>query len=315
MGAHGHSHAHGHGRHHGHPHGHGAAGRFGRAFAIGIALNVAFVIVEVIAGWRADSLALLSDAGHNLSDVLSLGLAWGAAALATRKPSTRFTYGLRGTTIMAAFANALLLMIACGAIGLEAIERLRNPTPVASDVVIVVAAIGVVINGASAALFASGRHDDLNVRGAFLHLAGDAAVSLGVVAAAVAMRYTGWLWLDPVASLAIVAVIVWSTWSLFRDSLGLSLQGVPAGIRPEEVRAYLASLPGVVEVHDLHIWGMSTTDVALTAHLVVPGGAHTDAFLARACHELDHRFGIAHATLQIEVGDGEPCALAPDHVV
>ncbi len=312
-GAHAHSHEHGHP--HGHRRAHGAGGGFGRAFAIGIALNIAFVVVEVVAGWRAGSLALLSDAGHNLSDVLSLALAWGAAALATRKPSPRFTYGLRGTTIMAAFANALLLIAACGAIALEAIERLRNPAPVSSDVVIVVAAIGVLINGASAALFASGRHTDLNVRGAFLHLAGDAAVSLGVVAAAVAMRYTGWLWLDPAASLVIVAVIVWTTWSLFRDSLGLSLQGVPASIHPEEVRAFLASLPGVVEVHDLHIWGMSTTDVALTAHLVIPGGERSDAFLARACHELDHRFGIAHATLQIELGDGEPCALAPDHVV
>ncbi|MCU0805754.1 MAG: cation diffusion facilitator family transporter [Burkholderiales bacterium] len=295
--------------------GHRAAAGFGRAFAIGIALNIGFVVVEVVAGWRAGSLALLSDAGHNLSDVLSLALAWGAAALATRRPSPRFTYGLRGTTIMAALANALLLMIACGAITLEAIERLRDPALVASDVVIVVAAIGVVVNGLSAALFASGRHADLNVRGAFLHLAGDAAVSLGVVVAAIAMRYTGWLWLDPAASLVIVAVIVWTTWSLFRDSLGLSLQGVPASIRPEEVRAYLASLPGVVEVHDLHIWGMSTTDVALTAHLVIPGGERSDAFLAHACRELDHRFGIAHATLQIELGDGEPCALAPDHVV
>jgi len=310
-----HAHHHGHGHGHGHRRAHRAAGGFGRAFSIGIALNVAFVVVEAVAGWRADSLALLSDAGHNLSDVLSLALAWGAATLATRKPSARFTYGLRGTTIMAAFANALLLMIACGAIGLEAIARLRNPAPVASDVVIVVAAIGVVVNGVSAALFASGRHHDLNVRGAFLHLAGDAAVSLGVVAAAIAMRYTGWLWLDPAASLVIVVVIVWTTWSLFRDSLGLSLHGVPAAIRLEEVRAYLASLPGVVEVHDLHVWGMSTTDVALTAHLVIPGGERGDAFLARVCHELDHRFGIAHATLQIEVGDGEPCALAPDHVV
>jgi len=311
----GHAHAHGHAHGHGHHHDHRSAAGFGRAFAIGIALNSAFVIAEVVAGWKAGSLALLSDAGHNLSDVLSLALAWGAAALATRRPSPRFTYGLRGTTIMAAFANALLLMIACGAIGLEAIERLRNPAPVASDVVILVAAIGVLINGASAALFASGRHGDLNVRGAFLHLAGDAAVSLGVVAAAVAMRYTGWLWLDPAASLVIVAVIVWTTWSLFRDSLGLSLHGVPASIRLDEVRKYLASLPGVVEVHDLHVWGMSTTDVALTAHLVIPGGAHSDVLLARACRELDHRFGIAHATLQIEVGDGEPCALAPDHVV
>ena len=309
------AHSHGHGGGHGHAHGHGGVARFGRAFAIGIALNTAFVVAETVAGWQAGSLALLSDAGHNLSDVLSLALAWGAATLATRKPSPRFTYGLRGTTIMAAFANALLLMIACGAIGLEAIERLRNPAPVASGVVIAVAAIGVAINGASAALFASGRHSDLNVRGAFLHLAGDAAVSLGVVAAAIAMRFTGWLWLDPAASLAIVAVIVWTTWSLFRDSLGLSLHGVPATIRTEEVRAYLASLPDVAEVHDLHIWGMSTTDIALTAHLVIPNGTRSDALLARACHDLDHRFGIAHATLQIEVGDGEPCALAPDHVV
>ncbi len=306
-GAHGHS--------HGHAHAHRGPPTYGRAFAIGIALNLAFVMVEAAAGWRADSLALLSDAGHNLSDVLSLVLAWGAAALATRKPSARFTYGLRGSTIMAAFANALLLLVACGAIALEAIERLRAPLPVASDVVIAVAAIGVVVNAASAALFASGRHRDLNVRGAFLHLAADAAVSLGVVAAALAMRLTGWLWLDPAASLAIVAVIVWSTWSLFRDSLGLSLQAVPAGIRPAEVRAYLASLPGVAEVHDLHIWGMSTTEVALTAHLVVPGGARSDALLGEAARGLEHRFGIAHATLQIEVGDGEPCALAPDHVV
>ena len=320
--AHDHSHAHAghdhaaHGSrgHAGHSH---APADFGRAFAIGIGLNVAFVLVEAGYGLASNSLALLADAGHNLSDVLGLAIAWGAAALGKRGPSGRFSYGLKRASILAALLNAILLLVAVGAISLEAVQRFGSPQPVASVTVMIVAGIGIVINTATALLFASGRSGDINIRGAFLHMAADAAVSAGVVLAGLAILATGWLWLDPAASLLIAAVILWSTWGLLRDSVALSLDAVPRGIDRAEVHAHLAALPGVVEVHDLHVWPISTTQTALTAHLVRPavaGNDDDDAFLQSAAHSITERFGIDHSTLQIERGRAD-CALAPDHVV
>jgi cobalt-zinc-cadmium efflux system protein len=306
-GSHDHDHAHGAGHVH-------APASFGRAFAIGIALNTAFVVIEAGYGIAANSMALLADAGHNLSDVLGLLIAWIAAVLSKRAPSARYTYGLRSSSILAALFNAVFLLIAVGAIGWEAILRLLNPEPVAGMTVMVVAAIGIFINGATAWLFASGRKSDLNIRGAYLHMAADAAVSVGVVGAGVIILFTGWLWLDPVVSLAIVAVIVWGTWSLLRESLSMSLDAVPRGIAPDEVQTFLASLSGVTEVHDLHIWSMSTTEVALTAHLVRPQASLDDDFLMATAHELEQRFRVRHATLQIESG-ARDCRLAPAHVV
>lgn len=288
----------------------------GPAFAAAVALNVAFVLIEAGAGFWADSLALLADAGHNLSDVLALLLAWGAAALARRTPTTRYTFGLRSTTILAAFANAVLLLAASGAIAFEAIARLRVPSDVSAPVVIAVAAAGVVLNTLTAALFLRGRHHDLNVRGAFLHMAGDALVSLAVVLAGILILWTGQTWIDSAASLLVVAVILVGTWQLARDSLRLVLQAVPAGIDAQAVRRFLASRPGVSEVHDLHIWGMSTTESALSAHLVMPGGSPGDAFLSQVCADLEREFRIGHATLQIEFGDpAHPCPLQPENVV
>jgi cobalt-zinc-cadmium efflux system protein len=306
-----------------HEHGHGTHGHaahvhvvdFSRAFAIGIGLNAAFVLIETSFGFIANSTALLADAGHNLSDVLGLVVAWIGAKLSKRPPTPRMTYGLRKTSILAALLNAILLLIACGAILLEAIQRLLYPEPIASQVVMAVAAIGIVINGVTAFLFASGRKTDLNIRGAYLHMIADAAVSLGVVAAAAAMMMTGWLWLDPATSVVIVAAIVWSTWGLLRESAAMSLAAVPAGIDPAAVRGFLAGNPGVASIHDLHIWPMSTTETALTAHLVMPAGNPGDAFLTEICRELQCRFGIGHATLQIETSADTACALAPDHVL
>jgi len=301
---------------HGHAHGHVHAPKdFGRAFAIGTALNVGFVVIEATYGILANSMALLADAGHNLSDVFGLLMAWGAAAMARRAPTARFTYGLRSSSILAALANAILLLIAVGAIAWEAVQRFSHPAPVAGTTVMIIAGIGIVINTATALLFLSGRHDDINVRGAFMHMAADAAVSLGVVLAGLTIVLSGALWIDPVVSLVIAAVIVWGTWSLLRDSVNLALHAVPAGIDPSDVRAYLAGLSGVASVHDLHIWPMSTTETALTCHLVMPGGHPGDAFLASATDALSHRFKIAHATLQIEKGDAAVCVLEPDHVV
>ena len=302
---------HSHDHHH-----HHAPTSFGRAFALGIVLNTIFVALEAGAGWYAGSMALLADAGHNLSDVLVLALAWGAALLAARRPSAHYTYGLRSTTIFAAMANAALLLVAVGAIAWEAVQRLIAPVAVHSEVVIGVALAGVVVNGATAMLFMAGRHGDLNIRGAFLHMAGDAAVSLGVVVAALLIRWTGWLWLDPAVSLAVAAAILAATWGLTRNVLNLALDAVPAGIDGGAVEAYLAELPGVTEVHDLHIWAMSTTEVALTAHLVRPGAALDDGLLAEAARELERRFGIHHVTMQIEAGDQAcECRLAPNRVV
>ncbi|MHA6723404.1 cation diffusion facilitator family transporter [Sphingomonas sp. RS2018] len=298
MGAH-HDHSHGH---HGHGHAHAPAD-FGRAFAIGTALNLGFVVVEAGFGIAADSVALLADAGHNLSDVLGLLIAWGAATLARRPASGRFTYGLKGSSILAALANAVLLLVATGAILWETLRRLGDPPAVGAQTVVWVALAGIAVNTATALMFARGRNGDLNIRGAYLHMAADAAVSAGVVVAGLLILWTGQAWIDPVVSLVIVAVILWSSWGLLRESLGLALAGVPSTIDPQAVRATLAALPGVTHIHDFHIWGMSTTEAALTAHLVMPAGHPGDAFLRDVQHRLEHDFGIGHATVQIETGD------------
>ena len=302
----GHSHDHAH-EGHGHDgHGHGGHGHshapkdFGRAFLIGIILNSGFVIIEAVYGWISGSMALIADAGHNLSDVLALLLAWGASVAAKRPPNERFTYGYKSSTILAALANAALLLVAIGAIAFETAHRMTDPLPVDGTTMIIVAGIGIAINTGTALLFLRGREHDLNIRGAFLHMAADALVSLGVVLAGIAILYTGALWIDPVVSLIIVAVIAWGTWGLLKDSVAMSLLAVPKGISEKAVRGYLASLDGVSEVHDLHIWPMSTTETALTAHLVMPGGHPGDAFLREAAHELEHHHRINHATIQVE---------------
>lgn len=307
---HGHPSDHGHG-HHGHGrHAHGPV-RFDRAFAIGIGLNLAFVAIEAGYGLAADSLALLADAGHNLSDVLSLALAWGASLLGRRRPSRRRTYGLRRSSILAALVNAVVLYVVVGAIAVEAVGRLNQPQPVEEWTVLIVAAVGIVINLGTAALFHGGQHGDINLRGAYLHMLADGAVSLGVVASALVIMATGWLWLDAAASLAIAALIALGTWSLLRESMDLAMDAVPTGIDPAAVARFLASRPGVTEVHDLHIWAMSTTETALTAHLVCPIPAADDQFLAETASELAQRFAIAHTTLQIERGDdAHQCRLA-----
>ena len=310
---HSHSHAHDHTHTHG---GDARSARLGRAFAAGIALNVAFVIVEVILGLMANSLALVADAMHNLSDVVGLVLAWGASALALRPPSARFTYGFRGSTILAALANAMLLLVVTGGIAWEALHRLKNPGIVNETLMIWVAIAGIVINGVTAWFFMADRKSDLNVRGAYLHMAADAGVSAGVALAGAGMLLTGWLWLDPAVSLVIVATIFVGTWGLLRDSVKLALHAAPESVDPSEVRGYLCALKGVAEVHDLHIWGMSTTETALTAHLVMPAGHPGDDFIAHVVHDIEHRFRIGHVTIQIEMGtSANPCALAPDHVV
>jgi cobalt-zinc-cadmium efflux system protein len=283
-----------------HHHHHHAPARYDRAFAIGIGLNLAFVVAELIYGAKAHSLSLTADAGHNLGDVLGLGLAWAATLLGARRPTTRRTYGLRRFSILAALGNAGFLLIAVGAIAVEAVHRVRNPGPVATTTVIVVALVGICINIGTALGFLRGRNDDLNIRGAFLHMLGDAAASAGVVVAAFAIMWTGWTWIDPVVSLILVALITAGSWGLLRDSLNLALDAVPVGIDTEAVTAYLGSLPGVTDVHDVHIWGLSTTHVALTAHLVVPDGGNTDSLIATASRQLHDRFGIEHATMQIE---------------
>jgi cobalt-zinc-cadmium efflux system protein len=309
-----HDHTH-HNHSHAHDHSHGHAGHshapesFGWAFAIGASLNTGFVIAELIFGYAANSLALISDAVHNLSDVIALLLAWAAAWLAQKQPTQRHTYGYRRASILAALFNAGLLLVAVGGIVVEAVNRFYSPAPVSGWTIVVVAALGVAINGFTALLFMRGRHGDLNIRGAYLHMVADAGVSLGVVVAALIIMVTGWLWLDPAISLVIAVVVFWSGWGLARDSVNLALDGVPRGIELVEVRDYLAGLEGVAEVHDLHVWAMSTNETALTAHLVRPGGTD-DAFLHRVCEELSHRFNIHHPTLQIEAGAGV-CKLAP----
>ncbi|WP_294216252.1 cation diffusion facilitator family transporter [uncultured Sphingomonas sp.] len=297
---------------HGHSH---APASFGRAFAIGTALNLGFVAVEATYGVLAGSMALLADAGHNLSDVLGLVIAWGAATLARRAPTARYTYGLRSSSILAAFLNALLLLVAIAIIAVEAIGRFSEPAPVAGNTVMVVAAAGIVVNGITAWLFASGRKGDLNIRGAFLHMAADAAVSAGVVVAGFVITRTGWSWIDPVTSLVIVAVIAVGTWGLLRDSVNMSLQAVPPGIDMAEIEAFLRERSGVADIHDLHVWPLSTTETALTVHLVVPRGTPGDHYVATIAGELHDRFGIDHATVQVESGDGAACRFEPDDVV
>ena len=301
---------------HGHPHAHALpAGGFDRAMAIGLVLNGGFVAVEIAAGLLAGSLALLADAGHNAGDMLGLLLAWGASRLARRPPSQRYTWGFRRSTIYAALANAVLLLTACGAIGWEALHRLREPAPVAGAPVIAVAAIGVLINTATALLFMRGRHD-ANLRAAFLHMAADAAVSAGVVIAGIAILLTGLTWIDPLVSLAITLAIVVGTWGLFRESLDLALDAVPRGIDTGELKAALGSIAGVAEVHDLHVWNASTSEISLTAHLVVhEAGAH-EGVLAAASTMLRDRFGIGHTTIQIEREDAcQACTQRPADVL
>jgi cobalt-zinc-cadmium efflux system protein len=287
---------------HDHDHGQNAVGleRLGRAFGVGIALNVAFVGVEATSGVLADSTALLADAAHNLGDVLGLAMAWGATALARRTPSGRHTYGFRRSTILAALANSVLLVAAVGAVAWEAIRRFHQPSAPQSTTMMLVAAVGVVVNAASALLFLRGRSADANVRGAFLHLAADAAVSLGVVVAGAVLWKTGWRWLDPATSLVVSALVLAGTWGLLRDALHLAMDGVPKGIDLDEVRAFLESRPGVIAAHDLHVWAMSTTEVALTAHLVIPWADCPPAFLEGLEEDLGEHFGIVHATVQLE---------------
>lgn len=306
----GHSHGHGHG---GHAHVH-APDSFGKAFAIGISLNTALVLAEAIYGYLGNSTALLADAGHNLSDVLGLVVAWGASVAARRAPSGRFTYGLRASTILAALANAVFLLVATGAIGWEAILRLRAPEPVAGVTVMVVAGIGILINGFTAMLFARGRKDDINIEGAYLHMAADAAVSLGVVVSAALIIWTGWLWLDPVTSLVICLTILWSTTSLLRGSIDMSMAAAPKGTDIAAIKMFLLERPGVAGIHDLHVWPISTTETALTCHLVMPAGA-ADSFLMQTAQMLRASFRIGHTTLQVETHPDNGCALAPDNVV
>jgi cobalt-zinc-cadmium efflux system protein len=282
------------------------------AFGIGVAINLAFVVGEATAGLWFGSLALLADAGHNLSDVASLLLAWGAAALARRAPSPMRTYGFGRATILAALVNALALLIAVGAIGWEAIQRLLADHRAASgEILMAVAGIGILVNGVTTLLFARDRHRDLNLKGAFQHMAADTAVSAGVVVSGLAMTMTGWSWIDPAVSLAIVILIAVATWGLVRSSVHLAMDGVPESVDRAGVERFLRSLKGVADLHDLHIWALSTTKVALTAHLVMPDGVGDDCFLDRVAHDLEDRFGIAHTTIQIERGDGPECRLAP----
>ncbi|WP_097461436.1 cation diffusion facilitator family transporter [Mangrovitalea sediminis] len=300
----GQSHHHEHG--HGHDHAHGAAlleGN-GRAFAIGIGLNTLYLVIETFYGLATGSMGLLADAGHNFSDVLTLLLAWGAAIMAKKSATFTHTYGFRRGTVLSALLSSILLLLALGAITLEAFQRLLSPHPVSGLVMIVVAGVGVVINTATALLFIKSQHHDLNMRGAFLHMAVDAAVSLGVVIAGLGIYFTGWLWLDPAISLLIVAIIFWGTWDMFRESLNLSVDAVPRKIDIRAISEYLATVPGVTGVHDLHVWALSTTDVALTAHLEVPSDfVAPDRWLANIIETLEDRYDIGHATVQVERAD------------
>ncbi len=309
---HGHDHPHHAGHDHaGHVH---APASFGRAFAIGIALNLAFIVAEIVFGVLGNSTALLADAGHNMSDALGLGLAWLASEMVKRPPTPRFSYGLLGSSILAALSNAVFLLVAIGAISWEAILRLLAPEPVAGKTIMIVAALGVVINGVTAWLFASGK-DDINLRAAFLHMASDALVSAGVVVAGLLILLTGWFWLDPMVSLGINAVILWGTWGLLRQAFAMAMSAAPDHIDPDLVRAFLSARAGVAGLHDLHVWPMSTTEIALTCHLVMPGGHPGDCFLHDLAADLAREFRINHATVQIEIDPDRACALAPDDVV
>jgi cobalt-zinc-cadmium efflux system protein len=303
-----------HDHHHGHDHSH-APSSFGRTFAIATGLNVALVAAQVVYGLYANSLALLADAGHNFGDVMGLVIAWLAFAVADWRPSPRFTYRMRAASIMSAMANGLILLIATGVIVYEAVLRLFAPEPIATGPVIVVAAIAVAVNGASAWLLSRGSHSDLNMRGAFLHMLADAGVSVAVIAAAFGIALTGWQWLDPAVSLLISVVILLGTWRLLRDSVRLALNAAPRDIDPDNVERYLAGLPEVAGLHDLHIWAMSTTETALTCHLVTPAGHPGDAFLQKIAADLRRRFDICHVTVQIELADAGHCDLQSDNVL
>lgn len=297
--------------HHHHTGHHHEPGTYNRAFGFGIALNVGFVLIESFYGWQSHSLALLADAGHNLSDVLGLVLAWAGIWMGRLRPDDRHTYGWQRASIMAALINALILLFAMGSMAWEAVHRFSNPALIQGQTVMLVAAAGVLVNGVTAWLFMSGGHDDINIRGAFLHMAGDALVSLGVVVTGGVYLWTGWAWLDPVTSLIIAMLVVLGTWSLFSQSLHLAFDGVPHSVKLTDVREHLAALPGVVEVHDLHVWAIGSSETALTAHLVMPAGHPGDAFIADVLEGLHDEFGIEHATVQIEIGDsGRTCRLA-----
>lgn len=301
--------------HRGHDHGDQHIRDFGPIFAVATALNLGLVLVQVFYGVVAQSVALLADAGHNFGDALGLLIAWGAHALAKLNPTARYTYGFRSASILAALLNGVILLVATGAIAWEAIGRLFEPHQVAGMTVMIVAAIAILVNGLSAWLLMAGQRGDLNVRGAFLHMLADAAVSFGVVVAGGLILLTGWNWLDPAVSITISAVIVWGTWSLLREAINRSLDAVPDDIDPKAVAGFLKSLPGVESVHDLHIWAMSTTDTALTCHLVMPEGHPGDGFLQKLCDQLHDKFEIGHPTVQIELTGAANCKLAPEHVV
>ncbi|HQT77935.1 MAG TPA: cation diffusion facilitator family transporter [Rhodopila sp.] len=319
---HDHDHGHDHARDHVHTHQHGGGGHhhapvdFGRAFAIGVGLNTAYIVAEAFWGISAHSVALLADAGHNLGDVAGLLGAWLAAWLSKRRPSGQFTYGLRRSSILAALANAIILLLVTGGIAWEAIQRLITPDPAGGLVIMVVAVAGIFVNGITAWLFMSGRKGDLNIKAAFMHMAADALLTFGVAVAGGIIMLTGWLWLDPAVSLVVSLVIIVGTWSLLRDSVNLSLDAVPRGIDQDDVSRYLGALPGVSEVHDLHIWAMSTTETALTAHLVREDAGADSGLLCQIALEVRERFGIGHATVQFENAEtADRCALRSDHVV
>lgn len=307
----GHNHSHEHSHGHGHSH---APANYGFAFGFGIVLNTIFIIVEIIYGILGDSLALLADAGHNVSDVLGLIIAWIAVWLGKKVPTKKRTYGYKRSSILAALFNAVFLLVAIGAIAWEAIQRFASPAPVEGKTVIIVALIGIVINGLTAVLFMAGRKSDLNIRGAFLHMAADALVSLGVVIAGVIILWTGWQWIDPMVSLAISIVIFLGTWGLLKESINLSLDAVPEGIDIIKIKEYLSALPTIIEVHDLHVWGMSTTEAALTVHLTRSEIDDNDALLQKLTKELHDKFGIEHATIQIEKGTYN-CSLQPEETI
>ena len=302
--------------HHSHSH-NDSRPHFGKSFLIGAVINIAFIAVEVFYGLVSNSLALLADAGHNAGDVLSLFIAWGAYSITMKsKPTARFTYGLGGTSILAALINASLIMVAIGAIGWEAISRFKSPHLPGGVMMMVVAGVGVFVNGITAWLFSRGASHDLNMRGVFQHMFADAIISFAVLVSGVLIQLTAWTWVDPVITLVILAVIIAGTWQLLKDSLSLALQAVPTNIDPQSVREFLGTAPGVKEVHDLHIWATSTSDAALSAHLLMPSGHPGDAFITELSNTLQAKFGISHATIQIELGDtGVTCKLAPDHVI
>ena len=307
-----HDHDHSH-SHHGHHH---APKNYNRAFFIGIALNSIFVIIEGLYGYLSHSLALMADAGHNLSDVAGLIIAWGAFWLTSKKPTAKYTFGLRKSSILSALINAIFLMIAVGIIIWEAIHRLWNPTNIESSTVMIVAGIGIVINTITALLFFKDKDDDINLRGAYLHMAADALISLGVVIAALVIHFTKWNWLDPIISIVISLIIIYGTWDLLKDSLRLSMDAVPSGIDPAAVKKYLESIEDVVEVHDLHIWAMSTTETAMMVHLSMKNSVVNNQKLANIGQNLKKQFKIHHSTIQVELYDEKfHCHLKPSDIV